>query len=58
MQAKGSGKKTSKVWQEFKSKIGLIQEIFMRMNFEEKQFHRPEANRKIIKRGGAEIMQS
>lgn len=50
--------RASKVWWEFKSKIGLIQEIFTEMSFEEKQFGRPETNRKCKKGGGAEITQS
>lgn len=58
MKAKGSEKKASKVWQEFTSKIGLIQDIFMRMSFEEKQFGRPKTNRKSTKGEGAEMMQS
>lgn len=56
--SRGVRKESIKVRKEFKSKIGLIQEIFMGMSFEEKQFVRPETNRKSIKGGRAEIMQS
>lgn len=44
MKAIGSGMKASEVWQEFKSKLGLIQEIFTGISFQEKQFGRPEMN--------------
>lgn len=58
MKVTGSAKQASKVWREFQSKTGLIQEIFMGTSFEEKQFGRQETNRKSINGGGAEIMQS
>lgn len=44
MKAIASGMKASEVWQEFKSKLGLIQEIFTGISFQEKQFGRPEMN--------------
>lgn len=63
MKAMGSGMKASEVWQEFKSKLGLIQEIFTGISFQEKQFGRPEMNNNKKKKekekgGGAEIIQS
>lgn len=50
--------RASEVWQDFKSKIGLTQEIFTGMSYSEKQFGRPETNEKRKKGGGAEVMQS
>lgn len=44
MKAMVSGMKASEVWQEFKSKLGLIQGIFTGISFQEKQFGRPEMN--------------
>lgn len=42
---------------EFKSKVGLTQEILSGMWFEEKQSGRPDTNIKGKKGGGTEIMQ-
>lgn len=33
------------MWREFKSKTGLIQEIFTGISFEEKQFGSPQVNK-------------
>lgn len=59
MKAMVSGMKASEVWQEFKSKLGLIQGIFTGISFQEKQFGRPEMNnnnnKKNEKGGGQKL---
>lgn len=59
MKAMGTGMKASEVWQDFKSKLGLIQEMFTGISFQEKHFGRPEMNnnnkKKMKKEEGQEL---